>query len=286
MPTILVTGSNGQLGSEIKNISTNYKFKFLFTDVDDLDISNYSEIQQFIENKKIDFIVNCAAYTAVDKAETEKELAYLVNSNAVENLAKISKSHNIKLIHVSTDYVFDGKSCLPYKEDDITNPIGYYGFSKLEGEKKIQQHDCESIIIRTSWLYSSFGNNFLKTIIKHSTVKNELNVVFDQVGTPTYAADLAKAILEIIKSDIFIKGIYHYSNEGVCSWYDFAYEIVKLTNSKCLINPIESKDFPTPTKRPNYSVLNKSKIKSTFHVKIPNWKESLNNCLNEIKKAQ
>jgi len=289
MKTILITGSKGQLGSEITKLSDSYpNFNFIFTDVIDLDITNESQVFDFYEINKFDFIVNCAAYTAVDKAETDIELAKKINITGVKNLAKLSSEKNIPIIHISTDYVFDGKSFIPYKEDDKTNPNSAYGNTKLLGEKELQNIE-NHIIIRTSWLYSTFGNNFVKTMLRLGNERGSLNVVFDQIGTPTYAEDLAQAILQILNSsendmNVFKSGIYHYSNEGVCSWYDFAVEIMKISKTDCKVFPIETTEFPTPAKRPNFSLLNKSKIKNTFQIKIPHWTESLQRCILKIKK--
>lgn len=283
MVKILVTGSNGQLGSEIKKISKNFSnFKFNFSDINELDITNKNDLNLHLKNNHYNFIINCAAYTAVDKAETEQQKALLINSHSVKYICEAANTNNIKLIHISTDYVFDGKSCTPYVEESIVNPKSYYGYSKLDGEYQIRDTECDAIIIRTSWLYSSFGNNFVKTILKYSQEKPELKVVYDQIGTPTYAEDLANAILKIIASNKFEKGTYHYSNEGVCSWYDFALEIVKSKNINCKITPILTAEYPTPAKRPHYSVLNKAKIKSTFNIEIPYWKDGLLRCLNQL----
>jgi dTDP-4-dehydrorhamnose reductase len=278
---ILVTGSNGQLGSELRKLSLNYNYKFYFTISKNLDISNHQKIRNFIIENNIDTIINCAAYTAVDKAEEEKELANKINHIDVKNLAMLSNEFGIKLIHISTDYIFDGKSFKPYNEEDTVNPNSIYGSSKLDGEKAILDYNLKnSIIIRTSWVYSSFGNNFVKTMIKLGKDKNELDVIFDQVGTPTYARDLAKTILDILPN---IKNkkveIYNYSNEGVLSWYDFAKEIMKMAKIDCTINPIETFQYLTPAKRPHYSLLNKSKIKKEFNITIPYWKDSLDECL-------
>lgn len=293
MSVILVTGSYGQLGSEIKELSSDYKeLKFLFTDVDTLDITNLKSLENFFNENPIDFVINCAGYTNVDKAETDKDAAYLINATAVKYLAELTNKKSAGLIHISTDYVFDGTGNNPYKENDATNPTSVYGETKLQGELEILAYTPltplkrgivkNSIIIRTSWLYSSYGNNFVKTMLRLGKEKKELNVVSDQTGCPTYAKDLAKVILDIINNsydnsdpDNVGTGIYHYSNEGVCSWYDFASEIFKIANISCKINPIGTKDFPTPAKRPFYSVLNKSKIKSTFGITIPHWKDSL-----------
>ena len=284
MINILVTGANGQLGSELKNIYKKELFKFeqavnfFFTDIDSLDLTNSIFLKKFIQDHSFDYIINCAAYTNVDLAETEQEKAIEINSTCVKNIVDSIKNRDCKLIHISTDYVFDGNGFMPYKEDMPTNPQSVYGKSKLDGEK--QALNCEdSIIIRTSWLYSSYGKNFAKTIHRLCKEKESLNVIFDQVGTPTYAQDLALAILQIISQSAyenhFIPGIYHYSNEGVCSWYDFAKAICDKAYSSCDIIPIESKDYPTPVKRPFYSVLNKNKIKTTYNLKIPYWLDSL-----------
>ena len=283
MKKILITGSNGQLGNELRKLSANYPdCKFNFTDVNELDITNSDTLKLHFKANNYDFIINCAAYTAVDKAETETDKALLINSEAVKYLSEIALQYKIKLIHISTDYVFDGTSCLPYTEDIQVSPVSQYGITKLEGEKQIEKSGCDAIIIRTSWLYSSFGNNFVKTILKYSKEKPELKVVFDQIGTPTYAEDLATAILQIINSNKFETGIYHFSNEGVCSWYDFALEIVNAKNINCKITPILTSEYPTPAKRPHYSVLNKNKIKSTFNIEILHWKDGLQRCLKEL----
>ena len=283
---ILVTGSNGQLGSEIRELSPNYSYNFFFTDVNDLDISKESEIKKYVNEKDIDLIINCAAYTAVDKAEEEKELADLINHKAVKYLADTAKEKNVPLIHISTDYVFDGKNYRPYVENDPVNPQGVYGLTKLKGEETFKNSGANGIIIRTSWVYSSYGHNFVKTMLRLKD-RNELGVVFDQVGTPTYARDLAYTILEIINKNLQkIKNkkaeIYHYSNEGVISWYDFAKAIFEIENINIKVNPIESKDYPTPAKRPHYSVLNKKKIKNEFNITIPYWRDSLKVCLQRI----
>jgi len=281
---ILVTGSNGQLGSEIRELSPLFEYNFFFTQRDSLDISKLDELQEYVEQNKIDVIVNCAAYTAVDKAESDEEAADIVNHLAVQKLAQISKENDIKLIHISTDYVFDGANFKPYVEEDITSPNGVYGKTKLDGEKAMLEINPEnSIIIRTSWVYSSYGANFVKTMIRLGKEKESLGVIFDQVGTPTYARDLAKAILEIIPK---IKNqnveIHNYSNEGVLSWFDFAKEIMRMAKLECKVNPIETKEYPTPAKRPHYSLLNKAKIKKEFDIAIPYWKDSLDECLKKL----
>jgi|SaaInlV_100m_DNA_6_1039743.scaffolds.fasta_scaffold15203_2 dTDP-4-dehydrorhamnose reductase len=281
---ILVTGSKGQVGSEIKELSSNSNHNFFFTSREELDITNEQNIKDFIEKNDIKAIINCAAYTAVDKAEEDKINADLVNRKAVKKLAKISKEKSIKLIHISTDYVFDGTAFRPYCEEYQTNPNSVYGQTKLDGENemiKINPHN--SIIIRTSWVYSSFGNNFVKTMLRLGKEKDELGVIFDQIGSPTYARDLAQTILDIlpnIKNDKV--AIYNYSNEGVLSWYDFAKDIMRMAKIDCSINPIETFQYPTPAKRPHYSLLNKSKIKNDFGVEIPYWKDSLSDCLKVL----
>jgi len=284
MAVILITGANGQLGNEMKVVSKNfYGYDFIFTDIDTLDITNKEKTSEFILSAQPDWIVNCAAYNLVDKAESEPDIAMLVNSTAVKNIAEAIKGSECKLIHVSSDYVFDGKSNIPYDESAPANPLSAYGISKLAGERAALLHQY-SMIIRTAWLYSSFGANFVKTILKHGKLKESLNVVFDQTGTPTYAADLAEAIMQIISGVIrnhfaFHPGTYHYSNEGVCSWYDFAAEIIQEAGLECKIKPILSKDYPSAAQRPLYSVLDKSKIKENYLLSIPHWRSSLNKCI-------
>ena len=283
MKNILITGANGQLGSEIKTIAKNFADNnYFFTDIPELDITNKTTVFDFCKNNKITHIINCAAYTAVDLAETEIELSNLINSTAPKILAEISKQLNIKIIHISTDYVFDGTNHRPYTEIDNPNPTSQYGKSKLEGEKNILTNP-DTIIIRTSWLYSSFGNNFVKTIINLTKQRDKLTIISDQVGTPTYALDLANVILEIITNKKFISGIYNFSNHGVASWYDFAFEIIKIKNLETKVIPILTKDYPTPAKRPFYSILDKSKITNTFKIKIPYWKNSVAICLSKLK---
>ena len=284
MYNILVTGANGQLGSEIKNLSSEYNYNFFFTDRDSLDITDEKDIKKFIETNDINTIINCAAYTAVDKAEEDAVNADRINHLAVKYLAEISKDKNIKLVHVSTDYVFDGTNHKPYSENDSTHPNGVYGRTKLDGEKSMQEISPDnSIIIRTSWVYSSFGNNFVKTMLRLGKERNSLGVIFDQAGTPTYARDLAKTILEILPNIENEKvEVYNYSNEGVLSWYDFAKEIMRMAKIDCQINPIETKEYPTPASRPYYSLLNKSKIKKEYNIIIPYWKDSLDECLRKM----
>ena len=282
---ILVTGSNGQLGNELKVLADAYPcFNFIFTDVAELDITSEPEVEMIVKNEKPAAIINCAAYTAVDKAEKEDNLAFLINATAVGNLARVSSMHGVLLIHISTDYVFDGKGFRPYQEDDPTNPVSLYAKSKHAGEQQVQSYADKALIIRTSWLYSEFGTNFVKTIMKYGKERGQLNVVFDQIGTPTYARDLAKTILDILKIQPFSEGveIYNYSNEGVTSWYDFAKAIIEFSGIDCIINPIETKDDPLPAVSPCYSVFNKSKIKHRFQIKIPFWRDSLKECIERI----
>lgn len=286
---ILVTGAYGQLGSELKEIEMQFpNYDFLFTDADTLDITNEIEVESYFNKYQPGFVINCAAYTAVDKAEIETGIAEKVNALAPKILGKFSKKVGAKLIHVSTDYVFDGNSNRPYSETDTVNPQGVYGETKLQGELNCLNENPDSVVIRTSWLYSEFGNNFVKTMLKLGCERDTLNVVFDQVGTPTYAADLANAIMSIIQlsenqPQKYIPGIYHYSNEGVTSWYDFALAIFDTTNIECEVNPVLSDQFPTLAKRPHFSVLNKSKIRDTFGITIPYWKESLKICIERLK---
>lgn len=281
MLNVLVTGSKGQLGSEIQALSIDYAYNFIFTDKEELDICNEEAINSFVHQNAINIIINCAAYTAVDKAQEDEEIADKINHQAVHYLAKISKEKNIKLIHISTDYVFDGQNFRPYIETDVTAPQGVYGQTKLDGEKALLSiNPTNSIIIRTSWVYSSFGANFVKTMLRLGKEKESLGVIFDQVGTPTYARDLAETILQILpKIENKNVEIYNYSNEGVLSWYDFAKEIMRMAKLNCVINPIETKAYPTPAKRPHYSLLNKTKIKEKFNMSIPYWKDSLDVCL-------
>ncbi|MDG1803469.1 dTDP-4-dehydrorhamnose reductase [Flavicella sp.] len=286
MTNILVTGGNGQLGSEIKDVALKYSnYNFYFTDSSDLDITNHEKVEVFVAENSIDVIINCAAYTAVDRAESDVALSDEINHLAVKNFSEIAKDQNIQLIQISTDYVFDGTNYQPYIESDKTNPQSVYGKTKLDGELVMKQIKPEnSIIIRTSWVYSSYGNNFVKTMMRLGRDRDELGIIFDQVGTPTYARDLAKAILDIIPQ-LKTKEVevYHYSNEGVCSWYDFAKAIFELNTISVKANAIETVQYPTPAKRPLYSVLNKSKIKTQFNVEVPYWKDSLIKMLEKIK---
>lgn len=284
---ILVTGANGQLGSEIKRISVHHEdnHKFFFTDVAELDITDPEAIDRFIKENNIRYIINCAAYTAVDKAEDDIDLCYKINRDAVNNLGVAAANNKAKVIHVSTDYVYDGTASKPYVETDTVNPQSVYGKSKLAGENALMQTCPDSIIIRTAWLYSIYGNNFVKTMIKYGQERDELNVVADQTGTPTNAADLAQAIIQILnfsEQNEFQPGIYHYSNEGVTTWYDFTLAIHKDAGITCNVNPITTDQYPTKATRPKYSVLDKTKIKTVFNIFIPKWEESLNICVREL----
>lgn len=286
MLTILVTGANGQLGSELKVLNPNFpNCQFLFVTKEEVDITNYNSIIKYFRGHSIDFCINCAAYTAVDKAETDTENAFAINATAVKTLAEVCNKNNTQLIHISTDYVFDGTATQPYKETDKTNPVSVYGQSKLRGEELAVQHCPNAIIIRTSWLYSSFKSNFIKTMLRLMKEKDSINVVNDQFGCPTYAADLALAIMRIIKSNKSKEnpGIYHYANAGITNWYGFAVAIKKITGSNCIINPITTDQYPTAAKRPAYSVLDTAKIAAIFPVEIPNWKDSVEKCLQLMK---
>ena len=281
--TILITGANGQLGKEFKALAALFpQYNFLFAGREELAIENTEAVQKYFTEHSINFCVNCAAYTAVDKAETEKEAAFLINASAVGNLAAVCATFNTQFIHISTDYVFDGTAQQPYKETDITNPVGIYGQSKLKGEELALQNNPSAILIRTSWVFSSFGNNFVKTMLRLMKERESINVVDDQLGCPTYAADLATSIMEIIKkySILNVQGsIFNYCNEGVINWYQFALAIKELSGSTCVVNPIPSSQYPTAAKRPQYSVLDTGLIKNTFGITIPEWKVSLGKCL-------
>ncbi|MEI6276972.1 MAG: dTDP-4-dehydrorhamnose reductase [Prolixibacteraceae bacterium] len=287
---IIVTGSKGQLGRSIQELSSGYpELHFVFTDIEELDICDPVQIEQLFKDEKPSVVVNCAAYTAVDKAEKEEILAEKINHRAVANLANACKKTGTKLIHISTDYLFDGEKSTPYHEKDIVRPRSVYGITKLEGETAILRTEIKAIIIRTSWLYSAFGANFVKTMLRLGKEREQLGVVSDQVGTPTYAGDLAKVILDILQmtnsdSNRFVTGIYHYSNEGVASWFDFTQAIFEYSPEiTCQVSPIDTSAYPTPAARPAYSVLNKSKIKTTFGIGIPYWKDSLKLCLIKLQ---
>lgn len=284
-PLVLVTGANGQLGKELRQLETKWpEFEFLFLSREDLPIHHFELVRNFFKATHPSFLINCAAYTAVDKAEQEEELAFQINAEAVGVLAAICKEQDCKFVHVSTDYVFDGLANRPYREDDLTNPQGVYGASKLAGEKEAVLVNPDSVIIRTSWVYSSFGKNFVKTILRLLQEKPSVSVVDDQIGSPTYAADLAVAILEIISLKSWKPGVYHFSNEAEISWCAFAKAIAALTHSNTPVQAITTAEFPTPAKRPAWSVLDKSKIKAIYGIKIRPWKESLADCLELLSK--
>nr|WP_294925860.1 dTDP-4-dehydrorhamnose reductase [uncultured Flavobacterium sp.] len=276
MDKIVVTGANGQLGSELEVLSSKYsQYEWVFADRTQITLDNLKVLEKQLREIQPDIILNCGAYTAVDKAETEKELAFIVNYSAVELIAKYAKENNVKLIHISTDYVFDGTSSVALNEEAETNPVNIYGASKRAGEIACLNQNPNSIIIRTSWVYSKFGNNFVKTMQRLMQEKESINIVNDQIGSPTYAADLAKAMLDILESPNWIPGIYNYSNEGEISWYDFALGIKELGGYNCVIGGISSLSYPTSAKRPEFSLLDKQKIKKTYHVDVPEYKESL-----------
>lgn len=285
---ILVTGANGQLGSEMRRLGEISPNEYIFTDVAELDITDKDAVIAFTQQNNINVIVNCAAYTNVDKAEDDEATAELINATAVRNLAEAAKSVDATLFHVSTDYVFGSEGNTPRTEDMPLNPLGAYGRTKLHGEQAIAEVGAKAIIIRTAWLYSEYGNNFLKTMLRLTKEKETLKVVFDQVGTPTYAGDLAMTIFSIIEGDYYNgnEGVYHFSNEGVCSWYDFAQEISTAMGHKCQISPCHSNEFPSKVTRPPYSVLDKTKIKRTFGVDIPHWRESMIYCLKRLVMQQ
>lgn len=272
---LLITGANGQLGNELSKLQPNA----ILTDRDELDITNESAVKDFVKSNGVDTIVNCAAYTAVDRAEDDKEMAAKINVDGPRNLAK----SGAKIIHISTDYVFDGLGHKPYQPTDKTNPISVYGITKLAGENEVLKYASNAIIIRTAWLYSPYGNNFVKTMRRLGAERDSINVVCDQIGTPTYAGDLAKAIVQIMPQiNPQNKGVYHFTNEGVCSWYDFACEIIKMSGLKCEVNPIPTSAYPTRATRPFYSVLDKTKIKEMFDIKIQHWTKGLEQCLRQF----
>jgi len=287
MINILVTGSNGQLGNELRKILPEDGYTFHFTDLEELNILDFNAVRTFVDENKIDYVINCAAYTAVDRAESDCDTAFSINSEAPGFLADLTREKGIRIIHISTDYVFSGYLPRPLSEKDEPLPETIYGISKLEGELRMKDHPG-AIIIRTSWLYSSFGNNFVKTMLRLMKERDEIKVVYDQVGSPTYAGDLAEVIMDILKGICsgkkeFVPGLFHYANEGVCSWYDLAKEIARLTGSDAMIIPVETKEYPTAAPRPWYSVLSKEKIRLTYGIEIPYWKDSLNNCLKELQ---
>ena len=288
--TILVTGANGQLGSEIRHLSANFtKYNFLFTSKEELPIENIDTLNKFFQKQQIDYCINCAAYTAVDKAEAEKEKAFLINADAPGFLASICSHHQTKLIHISTDYVYDGTLKQALKEEDAVAPLNVYGWSKLKGEELVLNNNVSALIIRTSWVYSVYGNNFVKTMLRLFKEKESLNVVNDQYGCPTYAADIAEIIMKFIEgaeNNNEYSGIINYSNSGVTTWFDFALAIKEFVNSPCKIVPVPTSQYPTPAKRPQYSVLDTSKIKNILNIDIPVWKESLHRCLEAYLKER
>lgn len=286
MIDILVTGGKGQLGQSIESLDHVHGYRFIYKDALELDITDKHGLTKFFHEFKIDWCINCAAYTAVDKAESEIEIATKINTKGPEILAQACNEFHIKLIHVSTDFVFDGHANTPYNESSPTHPLSVYGATKLDGERRIMSNLETYFILRTSWLYSEFGNNFLKTMLKLSIDKFEINVVVDQIGTPTYAKDLALAIVEIIKADSRNYGVYNYSNQGVASWYDFAIAIFEIADLSTKVNPISTDQYPTPALRPNYSVLDKSKAISTFNFQIPYWRKSLQQAISSCKLSE
>ena len=283
MKTILVTGANGQLGNSIRQLAAGYpQYAFVFTDVDTLDICDAQAVDAFVKEKQADYIINCAAYTAVDKAEDDEALCFRINRDAVRNLGEAARMAGARVIHVSTDYVFDGTNHLPYVETDATCPASVYGRTKLAGEQALQEVCPDAVIIRTAWLYSVYGNNFVKTMIRLGNEREKLGVVFDQIGTPTYANDLARAIFAAINRGI-VPGIYHFSDEGVCSWYDFTVAIHRIAGiTSCKVSPLHTDEYPAKAPRPQYSVLDKTKIKKTFGIGIPHWEESLQVCIERL----
>ncbi len=282
---VLVTGSNGQLGHELQALSKhiNSPFRFIYTDVEQLDITDKNQVMHFVNEYSIEYIINCAAYTAVDKAESDEEAAYRINYEGIKNLSEASAEVGAKLIHISTDYVFDGSSSTPYKEDDECNPLSVYGKSKLMGEQAIREYAKEWIIIRTSWLFSQYGSNFVKTMLRLMTEKDELNIVSDQSGTPTYAADLAEMILVILDEAEWHTGVYHFSNSGETTWYDFASEIQRMAKlQNCTLHKVTTEQYKTAAQRPMYSVFDKSKIENKYSVVIPLWENALERVVTKI----
>jgi len=284
MKNILITGANGQLGNEMQMLSEeNSEYTYFFTDVAELDICNKQAVMDFVRTNDINVIVNCAAYTAVDKAEENVELCTKLNADAVGYLAEAAEANQSEFIQVSTDYVFDGTAHVPYQETDPTCPNSAYGSTKLAGEQNALTLCSRAMVIRTAWLYSTFGNNFVKTMIRLGKERDSIGVIFDQIGTPTYARDLARVIFTAIRQGV-VPGVYHFSNEGVCSWYDFTKAIHRLAGiTDCKVNPLHTEEYPTPAKRPHYSVLDKTKIKNTYHIEIPYWMDSLQSCIAELE---
>jgi len=284
---VLITGANGQLGNEMRVLSAEHPWHtYYFTDVEELDICNRTAVMEYVQKHSIDCIVNCAAYTAVDKAEENEEVCELLNAQAPGFLAEAAQSRGAAMIQISTDYVFDGTQYIPYKETDKTCPVSVYGRTKLKGEEEVRKQCDKSMIIRTAWLYSSFGNNFVKTMMRLGQERDSLGVVFDQIGTPTYARDLAAAIYTAIEKGV-VPGVYHFSNEGVCSWYDFTEVIHRLAGiTSCKVRPLHTYEYPSKAPRPHYSVLDKMKIKETFDIEIPYWEESLEKCVRLLEAGQ
>jgi len=284
MKNILITGANGQLGNEMQMLSEeNSEYTYFFTDVAELDICNKQAVMDFVRTNDINVIVNCAAYTAVDKAEENVELCTKLNADAVGYLAEAAEANQSEFIQLSTDYVFDGTAHVPYQETDPTCPNSAYGSTKLAGEQNALTLCSRAMVIRTAWLYSTFGNNFVKTMIRLGKERDSIGVIFDQIGTPTYARDLARVIFTAIRQGV-VPGVYHFSNEGVCSWYDFTKAIHRLAGiTDCKVNPLHTEEYPTPAKRPHYSVLDKTKIKNTYHIEIPYWMDSLQSCIAELE---
>lgn len=284
MKKILVTGANGQLGKELRDIAKKYPaFEFLFLSREDMPIHHFELVRRFFSQFKPDFCINCAAYTAVDRAETEKDLAHLINAEAVGVLSSVAAAADCRFIHISTDYVYPGNAAAPYVETDETRPSSVYGKTKLEGEQAALQNDSMALIIRTSWVYSVYGNNFVKTMMRLMNEKASISVVNDQVGSPTYAADLADCIMRVISNADWHPGIYNFSNQGTVSWFEFAEEIKRILGSDCVVNPIPTSEYPTPAKRPSFSVMSKDKICHTFNIQLKPWKESLLQCMLLLK---
>jgi dTDP-4-dehydrorhamnose reductase len=284
-PAIIVSGKNGQLGNELKDLSLSFpQFEFYFFDRTELDIAKTADVSAVFEKIKPAYFINTAAYTAVDKAESEQELAYTINAEAAGNIAKACKTHGTRLIHISTDYVFNGNADQPYKEDDKTDPVNYYGYTKWMGEQLALQNNPGTIVIRTSWVYSVYGHNFVKTMLRLMKERTDISVVNDQVGSPTYAKDLASAIMQIIVESVtgFEAGIYHFSNDGIISWYQFAEAIKAIKKLSCTIHPINTSQYPTPAKRPFYSVMSKEKVVKVFQINLKSWRQSLEECLGNL----
>lgn len=280
---ILITGANGQLGTELHEIlESEFPGQTLYTDVQELDLTNAKAVDSYVANNEITHIVNCAAYTAVDRAEEEKMLCAAVNTDAVKNLAMAADANGAKIIHISTDYVFDGTNHRPYRESDKVNPISQYGTTKRKGETLLLALAPQAIIIRTAWLYSAHGNNFVKTMLRLAESQPEIKVVCDQIGTPTFARDLARAIVKVLQSHQWVPGIYHFTNEGAASWYDFAKAIFRIAGKDVKVKPIPTEDYPTPASRPSYSILDRSRIKATYGIEIPHWEEALADCLRQL----